>query len=223
MKNSRTAAPLAVSVWPTLTEHIIKGSIYCLISAVAVHSAHVTSASTTWYLLNICIAAFFGLYMAVGEVNFITQRLTRRLPPGHLGYPIIREILLFARIASGSSMQTFLRDAHRKYGSVFATSFLGVTNIVLGSKVDLEWIFASDRKCNTEVAWPPVVATLLGPGAVANQSGKYHRVLRRLLEPYFAPTFVKNYFEAMDKTTMEELESWSSSSPEEGGGYVSSE
>ena len=49
---------------------------------------------------------------------------------------------------------------------------------------------------------------LLGPGAVANQTGKYHRVLRRLLEPYFAPRFVANYLKCMEETTSDELKSW---------------
>ena len=101
---------------------------------------------------------------------------------------------------------------------MFSQNFFGRTNIAMGGQDDLLWLFNNDRKSLTEIAWPPNIVMLLGPGAVANQTGKYHRVLRRLLEPYFAPLFVTNYLKCMDDTTLHELDDWSSS-----GEYQSSE
>lgn len=120
-------------------------------------------------------------------------------------------------IACGGIRQQ-LYDSRRKYGTFFASSFVGRVNIVLGGQDDLSWLFNNDRKALTEISWPPNIVMLLGPGAVANQSGKYHRVLRRLLEPYFAPKFVEHYLTSMDKTTVDKLDSWASS-----GEFLSSE
>ena len=101
-----------------------------------------------------------------------------------------------------------LHDNRIKYGTLFTQSFLGGTSIVAGGQDDLNWVFNNDRKALTDVAWPPNIVMLLGPGAVANQTGKSHRVLRRLLEPYFAPRFVANYLKCMVETTSDELKSW---------------
>ena len=101
-----------------------------------------------------------------------------------------------------------LYDKRNKYGTLFTQSFIGGTTILAGGQDDLNWLFNNDRKALTEIAWPPNIVMLLGPGAVANQTGRYHRVLRRLLEPYFAPRFVANYLKCMDETTSDELESW---------------
>ena len=148
--------------------------------------------------------------MIKGEVDLITKRIRRKLPPGYLGFPIHREIKVIRTITSGGIQQAF-SDARRNYGTFFAQHFLGTVSIVLGGQYDLMWLFNNDRKALTAIAWPPNIAMLLGPGGVANQSGKYRRALRRLMEPYFAPKFVTNYLSSMDGTTMEELDSWSSS------------
>ena len=87
---------------------------------------------------------------------------------------------------------------------------MGRTVITMSGQDDLKWIFNNDRKAWTDPSWPENVKMLLGPGAVANQTGKYHRVMRRLMEPYFAPMFVNNYLASMDRTTLEQLEIWSS-------------
>lgn len=202
-------------VWSSLTEHIIKLGLY---TAFFIHAILSTQKSSTpfSYTINICIA-LFALRLIKGELNISFKRLQRKLPPGYLGFPIIREIKFFKSIASGGIQQS-LDAARSNYGTMFSQNFFGRTNIAMGGQEDLIWLFNNDRKAQTEIAWPPNIVMLLGPGAVANQTGKYHRVLRRLLEPYFAPLFVKNYLKSMDDTTLEELDNWSAL-----GEYQSSE
>lgn len=149
--------------------------------------------------------------MVKGEVDLAMRRLQRKLPAGYLGFPIYQEIKYFRTIFS-NGLQDFLQESRRKYGTLFAQKFLGRIIVNVGEQEGLDWLFMNDRKALTEVSWPANVAMLMGPGSVLNQTGRYHRVLRRLLEPYFAPTFVNNnYLAVMDETTLEQLRNWSSS------------
>mmetsp|Transcript_26363 Transcript_26363/g.38938 ORF Transcript_26363/g.38938 Transcript_26363/m.38938 type:complete len:532 (-) Transcript_26363:1029-2624(-) len=210
---SKSKAPLA---WSSLSEHIVKTSLYALFAIHAIRSTQRSTTASFSHIVNSLIAFLF-LSMIKGEIEVLVKRIQRKLPPGYLGFPVIREIKFFASVTSGGIQQA-LDDARSRYGTLFSQSFLGRVNVVLGGQDDLTWLFNNDRKALTEVAWPPNIVMLLGPGAVANQTGRYHRVLRRLLEPYFAPQFVNNYLKCMDDTTLEELDAWCSS-----GTYQSSE
>ena len=200
----------------SLYEHFAKGGVYSLLAA---HSANSALASTTLfsYAFNILIG-IFALWLIKGEIDFLIKRINRRLPPGYLGIPIWREINLFRSLNDGGIIRAL--DAARKEhnGKPFLNTFAMQTNVVCGSQPDLEWLFKHDRMGDVEVNWPPNIQMLLGSRAVALQTGKYHRALRRLMNPYFLPKFVENYLECMDTTTMDELERWAGT-----GGFVSSE
>ena len=87
-------APL---VWSSLTEHVMKISLYSLFVIHATNSARTTSSSSSTssisfsLVVNALICLLF-LWMVVGEFNMMYQRLVRQLPPGHIGLPIIRDI-----------------------------------------------------------------------------------------------------------------------------------
>jgi cytochrome P450 len=222
-KSSSTTVPMMR--WSSIVEHIIKAALYtyfCNWSVIrAIMNSHHTiaisysSATTVFYSL----VGIYTLWMIKNELDLIVKRIQRKLPPGYLGFPIIREIQFIRSISSSSGVMKSLHEKRSRYGTLFAQYFIGGgTNIVAGGQEDLNWLFNNDRKALTEVAWPPNIVMLLGPGAVANQTGKYHRVLRRLLEPYFAPKFVSNYLNCMHETTSDELESWCKT-----GEFVSSE
>lgn len=186
-------------------EHIIKSILYFYICHRSV--ARAIDSISPYSKATYALAGLVTLWMAKNELDLIIKRLQRKLPPGYIGFPILREIKSIQILSSGEIMKS-LYEKRSKYGTLFTQSFLGMTNIVAGGQDDLNWLFNNDRKALTEIAWPPNIVALLGPGAVANQTGKYHRVLRRLLEPYFAPRFVTNYLKCMDETTSDELESW---------------
>jgi cytochrome P450 len=214
-KNESTTPAVPPICWSSSVEHIIKATLYSYIC----HRS-VTRATESESLFSIIIYAVVGLYalwMVKNEIDLIFKRLQRKLPPGYLGFPILREIEFIRTVSSGGILKSIYAKRN-KYGTLFTQSFFGGMSILAGGEDELNWIFNNDRKALTEVSWPPNIAMLLGPGAVANQTGKYHRVLRRLLEPYFAPRFVANYLKCMDETTSDELASWC-----ESGEFLSSE
>jgi len=210
-RNTVQRAPIA---WSSLTEHLVKLALF-IVLAKATREALGSSTGLSWVFNS--AATVLALAMIKGELGLLTKRLNRRLPPGYLGFPIVRDVWAIVSIFYGSILDQ-LDASRQKYGTMFTSIFFGRTNITVGGHLDLTWLFNNDRKALTEIAWPPNIVMLLGPGAVANQSGKYHRVLRRLLEPYFAPAFVTNYLKVMDETTLADLDDWCST-----GEFVSSE
>ena len=214
-KENESTHPVPPICWTSSVEHIVKATVYTVICHRSVARAveSVSAFSTIIY----AIFALYALRMVKNEIGLILKRLQRKLPPGYLGFPIFREIEFIRTVSSGGIMKS-LYAKRNKYGTLFTQSFFGGMSIFAGGQDELNWLFNNDRKALTEVSWPPNIAMLLGQGAVANQTGKYHRALRRLLEPYFAPRFVANYLKCMDETTSEELESWC-----ESGEFLSSE
>ena len=194
-------------MWSSLTTHAIKISLHTVFVIHAVISAHRSNTAFS-YVANALIL-LLALWMVKGEVDVFIKRLRRQLPPGFLGFPIHREIKLITDYC--------LNDKRRRYGTFYTQFFFGQAIVVCDGQDDLTWLFNNDRKALTEVLWRPPMAALQGPWAVTNQTGSYHRMLRRLLEPYFAPKFVNNYLTMMDETTKEELETWSAT-----GDFVSS-
>jgi cytochrome P450 len=198
-------------LWLSLTEHVIKITLY---AAFVAHAFNLEKHSTTIFscVANSLVCLLF-LLMVKGEVGTAIKRIRCHLPPGYLGFPIHREIEFLWKLARNG---LGLENARRRYGTFFAQSFFGQQVVLCGRQDDLTWLFNSDRKAQTEVSWPPAIGALLGPRAVANQTGNYHRALRRLLKPFFAPKFVNNYLTIMDKITRDELDAWSTT-----GNYVS--
>ena len=188
-------------VWSSLTEHVIKISLY---TAFVAHAFVLVKCLTTAFS---CVAnsvvCLLSLWMVKGEVDTAVKRTRRKLPPGYLGFPIHWEIAFLAKLARGGGLG--LEDARRRYGTFFARSFIGREVVVCSRQDDMTWLFNNDRKAQTKVSWPPCIEALLGPWAVSIQTGNYHRALRRLLEPYFAPKFVNNYLTIIDETTRDEL------------------
>ena len=93
MPDMKKRAPL---VWSSLTEHIIKICLYSLFVIHATNSAHRSYSSSTSiisfsWVVNALICLLF-LWLVVGEFNMMYQRLVRQLPPGYIGYPILRDI-----------------------------------------------------------------------------------------------------------------------------------
>jgi hypothetical protein len=169
-------------LWSLLMEHVIKITLY---AAFIAHAFNSEKRSTTAFscVANSLVCLLF-LLMVKGKVGTAIKRIQRHLPLGYLGFPIHREIEFLWKLARDG---LGLEDARRRYGTFFARSFFGQQVVLCGGQDDLTWLFNGDRKAQTKVSWPPAIGALLGPRAVANQTGNYHHALRRLLEPFFAP------------------------------------
>jgi cytochrome P450 len=189
----------------SLGEECVKAAIYSALTAYAVQSA-IGSESTVSLLVNLFVAVCGVRALALELTFLLFQR--PKLPPGSMGFPLFGDLPVLAIRYKGALFQ-LLYEKGQLYGSIFISSVLGRNVVTLGDTASLTWLWNNDRKSLTESAWPPNVAKLLGPAAVANLQGHHHKIVRRLMEPFYTPLFVSNYLEIMTKTTDEDLHEWS--------------
>lgn len=135
--------------------------------------------------------------------EFSTAYKRRHLPPGDLGLPFVGETLGFFLNPSA-----YGRKKQAKYGDTYTENTIAL-GIVFGHEKDISWLWNTERKGRAQGMWPPHIRALLGKGAVANLTGKRHRMLRRMLEPAFAPNATRDYVQVLDQATQESLEKWS--------------
>ena len=174
-------------------------------SALSVSHIH-----TTFGLIISILSSILCLAWLKGEVSLFLHR--RRLPPGELGLPVVGEVFRYFRNPPGYAM-----EKRQKYGDMYTeVAVLAAAprsmSVVVGSEHGIAWLWNAERKGQAQGSWPWSIQQLLGKGAVANASGKRHRMLRRLLEPAFTPNATRDYVHVLDTTTLACLATWSSSS-----------
>lgn len=184
------------------TEHLIKIALYVSFTSHFLSSA-LSSGNGVSVGLNLALL-LGGLWAIGSELLVIVWR--RKLPPGTLGIPIFGDILRL--LAYRGNLKQMWMDKRKEFGSTFLTNIPPLTIVTMGDEEGVRWLWMNDRKQYTQVAWPPSIAKLLGPCALANANGTHHKEMRRIMEPFFAPTFVRNYMTVVDKTTQQELQKW---------------
>jgi len=135
------------------------------------------------------------------EVKLLIHRLS--LPPGTLGYPLIGDIQALIDPVPSSL------DKKKKYGNTYSQNLPIGNSVNFGNEQDITWLWNAERKGQVYSSWAPSITTLLGKNSLLNVNGKRHRALRRLLEPAFAPTAVREYLTAIDEITKSILKDWS--------------
>jgi len=152
-------------------------------------------------------AIFFAmacLYTLKGEITFMIHR--RNLPPSDLGLPFFGHFIAFLRNPEEQS-----RNHIKKYGQSYAYHGMHGSGVMFTQEDDIKWVWNLERKGQAVSYWPPVVATLIGKGALISVSGKRHKLLRRILEPAFTPNALRDYFQTLDGVVLENLSGWSCS------------
>mmetsp|Transcript_31057 Transcript_31057/g.48619 ORF Transcript_31057/g.48619 Transcript_31057/m.48619 type:complete len:119 (-) Transcript_31057:97-453(-) len=101
---SASSAATPISCWASSVEHVIKAALYTYICHRSVTRAidSVSPYSTATYAL----AGLYALWMVKNELNMIIKRLQRKLPPGYLGFPFLREIQFIQILSSGGIMKS---------------------------------------------------------------------------------------------------------------------
>lgn len=182
-------------------DNLILCYLYSYPYSIIFHLSSQTCANNSFGYYASILACLLCLNWLKNEVMTAYRR--KYLPPGDLGYPFVGEIISFFRDPSGYS-----RQKQKKYGDTYTDNTVAL-GVVFGSDKDIAWLWNTERKGKAQGMWPPHIRALLGKGAVANTAGKRHRMLRRMLEPAFAPNATRDYVEVLDKATLESLSKWS--------------
>jgi hypothetical protein len=190
----------------SLFEESVKAALYAALAAHATNSLWNNPSQSMLSMAFHAVVVLISGKALVEELHFLFFERPK-LPPGSLGLPFLGDIVpLVTRYKGGLFPMTV--DKAKEYGSINMTMILGNTLVTLSDSASLTWLWNNDRKSLTESSWPPNIQALLGPTAVANLQGRQHKILRRLMEPFYSPTFVANYLKVMVETTDDDLEEW---------------
>jgi retinoid hydroxylase len=191
----------------SFSEECIKAFIYAALVAHATASLFEKTLNQSWLSLAVhVIVVMLSGKALIGELHFLLLERPN-LPPGSLGLPFFGDFFPLATRYNGGLLPMSF-DKAQLYGNVYINMILGRTLITLSDSASLTWLWSNDRKSLTESSWPPNIQALLGSTAIANLHGTRHKILRRLMEPFYSPTFVANYLTVMVETTDDDLEEW---------------
>lgn len=200
MSNKETQQTRTVDATTLLQQHGWRVALNVACLSLAIRTVQSSSTSVGYY--GSILAALLCLNWLKNELILAYQR--RHLPPGDLGAPFVGETLNFFLNPS-----SYGRAKQEKFGHTYTENTISL-GVVFGNDKDISWLWNTERKGKACGMWPPHIRALLGPGAVANTSGKRHRMLRRMLEPAFAPNATRDYVAVLDEATQDSLSKWSS-------------
>ncbi|KAG2483841.1 hypothetical protein HYH03_017297 [Edaphochlamys debaryana] len=109
------------------------------------------------------------------------------LPPGKMDWPI----------GGLQFFKTGFRNLFHFSGLAAKQRILGKRTICIRGFKDIKAVFNGEGDF-AEVNWPPATRALLGERSVTFATGAYHRSLRRLLGPCFAPAAIDSYLPSLE-------------------------
>jgi retinoid hydroxylase len=127
--------------------------------------------------------------------------MTKAVPPGSLGLPVIGETRAFF------TERDFALKRHQLYGSVFKTNILGQTTVFLQGSEGNRFILSNENDY-VQVSWPSSVKQLLGASSLSLQTGHLHVSRRKILAQAFQPRSLSGYVEAMNAISDRYLDQW---------------
>ena len=131
-----------------------------------------------------------------------STELTKPLPPGRFGLPLIGESFSYLRDPEG-----FILRRQQQHGNVFKTHLFGSPNVVLIGADAVQFLFSNDGK-TLEMTNTPNFEALLGDKSIGVQIGPAHQVLRRQLSQAFQPRTLERYAIMMEAVTQQYLKRW---------------
>jgi len=183
-------------------EHAVKAAGFGILAHGAFDRSGLGSEDPTSLLY--CVGAFFMAYCCAMEVYWSIRRIS--LPPGSLGIPILGEMPNIAVLG----LMDFLIQKAERYKDVFLTHILFKPQVAVVSDESMMWLLKQERQESIKQNWPSHVKALVGPAAVTNQDGAYHKALRRWMDPVFTMDAIQSYFKGVDNVVKKHLASFAS-------------
>ena len=126
----------------------------------------------------------------------------RKLPPGPKGYPLLGNMLGYARDPLG-----FLRRCSREYGDVVRLRFPGTLAYLLTHPDHVEQVLVKNNRNFIKDRYTRTELSVLGNGLLINEGHSWRRQ-RRLAQPAFHRRRVEAYGETMVGFAERLLEGW---------------
>jgi len=172
---------------------MIHGSVY-----LAVFAAILWRSSITVYSV---LGGSILVLVLKAEVAYMLQRA--KLPPGDSGLPVFGHLPELMR-----NPPRFLQRRTQNFGSPNTVNLLMFPCVIVSQDDDVSWMLSNERKGNLASFVLPFAQKLLGTNSIMLQAGPEHRRLRKVFEPAFSPTSIRDYAGAIDQVTQETLQRW---------------
>ena len=140
-----------------------------------------------------------------------------KLPNAELGYPVLGHFIMFLPGIGKSFMEYIMMWKNEPCGmdidsgEPFTLHLLGRPVVFFTSEEDVAFVNSVERSRGTQPSFPEAIRELFGEKCIIRNSGKRHRVLRRILEPIFSPTGIEAYTKILDDLTLKHLDKWAKS------------
>lgn len=160
---------------------------------------------SVWVWLCLQHGAVFVMFLIASfEIRYVLKR--RRMPPGDSGWPILGYF-----VAVMLDTRAFQIRRVQKFGPLSTHSLAGIPVLLIVDDDDIRWAMTQERKGMIRANILPHWAKLIGNESVFLKFGDEHKKLRKIFEPAFSPTAIKDYGKTMDTVVRSQLEKWSSS------------
>eukprot|EP00977_Amphora_coffeiformis_P024704 scaffold16706_cov153-Amphora_coffeaeformis.AAC.2 len=195
--------------------HVLHSSIYVGVITVCLRSSSKgnknsgrTNATVPSMIANWLVAGF-AAYCLKGELVFMWKR--RRLPPGDSGLPIVGHLPTIMNEGESAAV-----NAIRKYGPLSTHNLLMNPVVLMTDEEDVRWAMTQERKGKLKALMLPHFLKLVGEDSIMVKSGEEHKRLRKVFEPAFTPTAIRDYATTIDSEVQKKLTQWSESGKYQG-------
>nr|ABR16707.1 unknown [Picea sitchensis] len=135
------------------------------------------------------------------------NRVSRGIPPGTFGWPLIGETVEFLRCQKRGSPHQFFDSRTQRYGNVFTTFLLGHPTVVFCGPEGNRFLFANENKLVVN-SCPTSLAKLFGSSLLTGTPDDAKR-LRRMLMTFLRPEALQKFVGRVDSMTKHHLaEHW---------------
>ncbi|KAH9307399.1 hypothetical protein KI387_035310, partial [Taxus chinensis] len=170
---------------------------------------------TMWVLLLGFLPLLIWVLRSVNEWRYCHPHLISKnggkLPPGHMGWPIIGELLEFLWYFKFTDKpDEFIWKRNLKYGDtgIYRTHLFGSPSVISCSPETNRFVMGTGTEDGSFIAgWP--APKLLGEKSIIMVEGLHHKRLRRaLLEAINRPQSLQNIFISLQPAFKEAFQNW---------------
>lgn len=150
----------------------------------------------TLLTLTAVVAGYFKL-----KVSWV---LSKKLPPGSLGFPFVGESISFVRAQKQNKTEEWIRKRIDMFGPAFKTSLMGRKTVVLTGQAGNRFVFSGADNC-ISLNQPSRAVKIFGKYSLFEISGKRHKLIRGAIASFLKPESIQRYLQQMDTLVQEQL------------------
>ncbi|KAF8023916.1 hypothetical protein BT93_F1190 [Corymbia citriodora subsp. variegata] len=156
--------------------------------------------------MNILITLLLFLLPVLLLLSWRRRGLSRKLPPGSLGIPIIGQSIGMLQAMRTNKGEEWLRERVRKYGPISKLTLFGKPTVFIHGPAANKFIFYGDSSMLANKQ-PSSIRAILGDRSLFELSGQDHRRVRESLMSFLRPESLKQYMGKIDEEVRKHIES----------------